>query len=141
MKLSWAFYLGVSLFCYSDLAIGGTADSTGQEVAILPTPVDLPGRISFVEENVTFSPHRDDRDYVNGTNLSYTTGSLKENSIWNSPTRWLGDSTFLFHRPSDKTDNRLEWTILGQASTRPKITNSAIRVWTTGRTQDGCTPD
>jgi lipid A 3-O-deacylase len=119
MKLSWVFYLGVSLLCDSDLAIGGTADSTGKEVAIFPTAVDSPGQISFVEENVTFSPHDEDRGYINGTNLSYTTGSLKENSIWDSPIRWLGDSTFLFHRPSDKTDDRLEWTILGQSIFTP----------------------
>jgi lipid A 3-O-deacylase len=120
MKLPWAFLLGVSLLCGSDLANGGTADSSGQEVPLLPTPVDSPARISFVEENVTFSPHRDDRDYLNGTNLSYTTGSLKKNSIWNSPASWLGDSTFLFQRPSDKTDNRLEWTILGQSIYTPE---------------------
>jgi len=119
MKLSWVFFLGVSLLCDGDLAIGGTADSTGKEVAILPIAVDSPGQISFVEENVTFSPHDEDRGYINGTNLSYTTGSLKENSIWDSPIRWLGDSTFLFHRPSDKTDDRLEWTILGQSIFTP----------------------
>src|SRR3984957_8290330 len=105
MKLPWVFYLGVSLLSYSDCAVGGIADSTGKEVVTLATPVDSPGQLSFVEENVTFSPHSDDRDYINGTNLSYTTGSLKENSIWSLPIRWLGDSTFLFFRSSEKTDN------------------------------------
>jgi lipid A 3-O-deacylase len=121
MKLSWAFYLGVLLNFFSGSATGGPVDSTGQEVAILPIKEPAsPGRLSFVEENVVFTPRRDDRDYINGTALSYTSGSLSENSIWNAPTRWLGDSAVLFHRPSGETDNRLEWTILGQSIFTPE---------------------
>ena len=52
--------------------------------------------------------------------LSYTTGPLSENCIWNAPTRWLGDSTFLFHRQSTETDDRLEWTIFGQSIFTPQ---------------------
>ena len=36
------------------------------------------------------------------------------------PIRWLGDSTFLFHRLSGETDNRLEWTVLGQSIFTPE---------------------
>jgi hypothetical protein len=61
MKLPWGFHLGVLLLCSNDWAMGGTADR--QEVVLSATPGDSPGQISFVEENVTFSPHHDDRDY------------------------------------------------------------------------------
>ena len=119
MKWSRIFYLGFLLSCHSDLAAGGPSEATGQQVALSPAPAS-PGQISFVEENVTFGPRDDDRDYLNGTNLSYTTGSLGENSIWSSPVRWLGDSTFLFHPQSGETDNRLEWTVLGQSIFTPE---------------------
>jgi lipid A 3-O-deacylase len=79
-----------------------------------------PGLLSAVEENATFAPHGDDRHDINGTNVSYTTGSLSEENILNAPTRWLGDSTFLFHRQTGETDDRLEWTILGQSIFTPE---------------------
>ena len=52
--------------------------------------------------------------------LSYTTGPLSDKSIWNAPTRWLGESTFLFHPPTFETDDRLEWIILGQSIFTPQ---------------------
>jgi lipid A 3-O-deacylase len=119
MKWSKILYLGLLLSYHTDLAVGGPVETAGQEVAISPAPAS-PGQISFVEENVTFGPRGDDRDYINGTNLSYTTGSLGENSIWSSPIRWLGESTFLFHHQSSETDNRLQWTVLGQSIYTPE---------------------
>lgn len=121
MRLLRALFLAVLLSCHSQLAAGGTLDPTGKEPGTLSTQAPAsPGQISFVEENVTFAPRGDDRDYINGTNLSYTTGSLGENNIWSSPIRWLGESTFLFHHQSGETDNRLEWTVLGQSIYTPE---------------------
>ena len=66
---------------------------------------------SFTFENDFFAGY--DRHYTNGITLAYTTGPLSENCIWNAPTRWLGESTFLFHLPTRETDDRLEWIIVG----------------------------
>ena len=121
MKLRLAFCLGILLNYYSNSATGGTVDLAGQQAE--PTPIQTPGspgRLSDVVENATLSPDGNDRHYISGIKLSYTTGSLIENSIWNAPTRWLGDSTVLFHRQSSETDNRLEWTILGQSIFTPE---------------------
>src|SRR3979490_2532550 len=113
MKLSWIFCLRVLLNCYSVSATGGSVDRAGQEVLSTPLPrLTSPSILSALEENPTVSPHGNDRHYTNGIKLSYTTGPSSENSIWNAPTRWLGDSTFLFYRQTREIDDRLEWTIL-----------------------------
>ena len=121
MKLSWVFCLGVLFTFYTASAFSGPAESASQQVG--PTPVQTmnsPGALSVVEENVTLSPHGNDRHYTNGIKLAYTTGSLSENSIWSAPIRWLGESTFLFDRPNRETDERLEWTIVGQSFFTPE---------------------
>ena len=121
MKLSWVSSLRVLFSFYTASAFGGQAESANQQFG--PTPVQRvssPGALSAVEENVILSPHGNDRHYLNGIKLSYTTGSLNENSIWNAPARCLGESTFLFDRPSRQTDERLEWTIVGQSIFTPE---------------------
>jgi hypothetical protein len=79
-----------------------------------------PGLLNAVEENAAASAHGDDRHYTNGIKLSYTTGPLGENSILNAPIHWPGDCTFLFHRQTGNTDDRLEWTTLGQSIFTPQ---------------------
>jgi lipid A 3-O-deacylase len=120
MKASWIFCLVVLLNGGSFSATGGPLDQAGQEVSRSLQAPASPSLLSAVEENPTVSPHGDDRHYTNGIKLSYTTGALSENSIWNAPTRWLGDCTFLFHRQTSETDDRLEWTILGQSIFTPQ---------------------
>ncbi|MBV8377387.1 MAG: lipid A deacylase LpxR family protein [Verrucomicrobia bacterium] len=121
MKPSWVFYARVLFVFYAASAFSGPVESAGPQVE--PTPIQTissPGALSAVEENVTLSPHGDDRHYTNGLKLAYTTGSLTENSLWNAPVRWLGESTFLFDPPSRETDDRLEWTIVGQSFFTPE---------------------
>ncbi len=121
MKASRVLCLGVWLSCCAVSAIGGSADRAGQEAASATIrTVSSPGGLSAVEENANLSPHGNDRHYTDGIKLSYISGSLNENSIWNAPTRWLDDSTFLFHPQTHETDNRLEWTILGQSIFTPQ---------------------
>src|ERR1700682_4186330 len=122
MKLSWIFCLGMVLLnIYSVSATGASMDPAAQKVVSTPIQAPAsPGLLSVVEENVTLSPHGNDRHYTNGIKLAYTTGSLSENSIWSAPIRWLGESTFLFDRPNRETDERLEWTIVGQSFFTPE---------------------
>jgi hypothetical protein len=82
MKLPWAFYLGILLNYSSNSATGGTVDLAGKQAE--PTPIQTPaspGRLSGVVENATLSPEGNDRHYISGLKLSYTTGPLSENSI------------------------------------------------------------
>lgn len=121
MKLSEICCLTILLNFYGFSATANPADPAGQDaVSTLMQAPTSPSLLSVVEENATLAPHGNDRHYINGTELSYTTGPLSENNIWNAPTRWLGDSTFLFHRQSPETDDRLEWTILGQSIFTPE---------------------
>jgi lipid A 3-O-deacylase len=120
MKLSRTFCLAVLLNCSNFSVTGGPVEPAGQEASSSLQAPASPSMLSAVEENPTVSPHGDDRHYTNGIKLSYTTGSLGESSVWNEPTRWLGDYTFLFHRQTGETDDRLEWTILGQSIFTPQ---------------------
>jgi hypothetical protein len=120
MKLSRVFSLLVFFYCASFSAIGGPLDPAGQEASMSLQAPACRSQLSAVEENVASSPHGDDRHYTNGIKLSDTTGPLGDNSIWNAPTRWLGEFTFLFHRQTSETDDRLEWTILGQSFFTPQ---------------------
>ena len=118
-----AFYLGILASFYSITATGEPVDPTGQELVAAPIQaLNSPSLLSAVEENSRLAPHGNDRHYTNGIMLGYTTGPLSENCIWNAPTRWLGESTFLFHPPTRETDDRLEWIILGQSILLHKIT-------------------
>lgn len=121
MKPSLVFCLRVLLNCCSVSATAVLVDAAGPEVVYPPMQAPAsPSLLNAVEENPTVSPHGDDRHYTNGIKLSYTTGPLSESSIWNAPTRWLGNYTFLFHRQTCETDDRLEWTILGQSIFTPQ---------------------
>ncbi len=121
MKTSWIVCLGVLLGSYSVHSVAGTLDLAPKEVAAPPLQkLTSPGQINIVEENVNFAPDGNDRHYTNGITLSYTTGTLGENRIWNAPMRWLGEHTWLFERSGIETDNRMEWTILGQSFFTPQ---------------------
>lgn len=100
---------------------GESLDAADEKVVYTPVQTSAsPGLVSLVEENATISPHGNDRHYVNGTRLSYTTGPLPDSSLLNAPIRLLGDCTFLFARPTAETDDRLQWNILGQSIFTPK---------------------
>jgi hypothetical protein len=58
-----------------------------------------------------------------------TTEPLSDKSIWNAPTRWLGESTFLFHPQTFETDDRLEWIILGQSIFTPQNHQASDQIW------------
>jgi lipid A 3-O-deacylase len=121
MRFSGVFYLTVLLYIYRFSATASPADPATQEApSALIQPPTSPSLLSAVEENSGIAPAGDDRHYTNGIEISYTTGPLSENSIWNAPFRWLGDCTFLFRRPIRETDDRLEWTILGQSIFTPE---------------------
>jgi hypothetical protein len=121
MRIWGTFYLSVLACCYSVSATGGPVDPTSQDVVAAPIQtVNSPSLLSAVEENSRLAAHGNDRHYTNGIMLSYTIGPLSEQSIRNAPTRWLGDSTFLFHPQSPETDDRLEWIILGQSIFTPQ---------------------
>lgn len=121
MKIIWVVSCGVLLSFYGDSAIGDPADSNDREVGSAPIQgVPSSGSLSAVEENPNASPHGNDRHYTDGIELSYTSGPLSENGIWNAPIRLLDDCSFLFHRQTDETDSRLEWTILGQSIFTPQ---------------------
>jgi lipid A 3-O-deacylase len=119
-KVSRIFCLVVFVNFSSFSATGEPLDQVGQEVSMSLQAPACRSQLGAVEENATLSPHGDDRHYTNGAKLSDTTGPLSENSIWNAPTRWLGNSTFLSHRHTSETDDRLEWTILGQSIFTPQ---------------------
>jgi lipid A 3-O-deacylase len=121
MKIWGIFYFGALACCHSVSATDGPVDSAGQEVVATPIQtVNSPSLLSAVEENSRLAAHGNDRHYTNGIVLSYTTGPLSEKSIWNAPTRWLGESTFLFRPQTVETDDRLEWIILGQSIFTPQ---------------------
>jgi lipid A 3-O-deacylase len=121
VKILRTFYLGILASFYGITAMGEPVDPTGQELVAAPIEaLNSPSLLSAVEENSRLAAHGNDRHYTNGVMLSYTTGPLSENCIWNAPTRWLGESTFLFHPLSPKTDDRLEWIILGQSIFTPQ---------------------
>jgi lipid A 3-O-deacylase len=124
MKILRTFYLGILASFYSITATGEPVDPTGQEAVAAPIQaLNSPSLLSAIEENSRLAAHGNDRHYTNGTMLAFTTGPLSENCIWNAPTRWLGESTFLFHPPSRETDDRLEWIILGQSIFTPQDHN------------------
>ena len=98
---------------------------TGPQELITPAPelTSVPtsrGSISIREENPTFAPWGRDRHYTNGATLSYTTSQLKPDSFLDAPIQLLGSSTFLFNRPTPNTDDRFEWTVLGQNMFTPQ---------------------
>jgi lipid A 3-O-deacylase len=113
--------LGVFASCYSVSTTGAPLDLAGQGVVSTPIQaLNSPSLLSAVEENSRLAAHGNDRHYTNGIMLSYTTEPLSDKSIWNAPTRWLGESTFLFHPQTFETDDRLEWIILGQSIFTPQ---------------------
>ena len=71
------------------------------------------GQLTNIIENASLAPYGRDRHYTNGVELAYTTGSLPENDFRSAPIRLLSQG-FLFHVPGPETDERVEWTILGQ---------------------------
>ena len=120
MKLLGIICYAALLSFYGGSATGNPADSADPKVVSTPLePTDSRGSLSIVEENPTVSPHGNDRHYTNGLALSYTIGPLNENSIWETPIRWLGNTLF-FHPQDGETDNRLNWTILGQSLFTPQ---------------------
>jgi lipid A 3-O-deacylase len=126
MKILRTFCLGVLAGFCSMTATAEPVDPTGQELVTPPIQaLTSPSVLSAVEENSRLSAHGNDRHYTNGAMLSYTTGPLNENCLWNAPIRWLGDSTFLFHPQSLKTDDRLEWIIFGQSLFTPQDHNAS----------------
>jgi lipid A 3-O-deacylase len=92
----------------------------GKETELTPAvaPPSSLGRLTAIEENATFSPNGKDRHYTNGAKVAYTTGQLADSSLWGQPIRLLSGS--LFNRPTSLTDNRLEWTVLGQSIFTPE---------------------
>jgi lipid A 3-O-deacylase len=121
MKISWIFFLGFLASCYSVTAADGPVDPTALEGLAAPSQtLSSPSLLGAVEENSRLAAHGNDRHYTNGIMLSYTTGPLSEQSIWNAPIRWLGACTLLFHPQTLKTDDRLEWIILGQSIFTPQ---------------------
>jgi hypothetical protein len=98
---------------------------TGLQGVITPAPELVPvpapsGSISIREENPTFAPWGRDRHYTNGATLSYTTSQLKPDSFLDAPIQFLGNYTFLFNRPTSNTDDRFEWTVVGQNMFTPQ---------------------
>ena len=121
MKILGTFCLGVLASCSSIIATAGTVDPTGEDAVAAPIQaLNSPSQLSAIEENSRLAAHGNDRHYTNGAMLAYTTGPLSENCLWNAPTRWLGESTFLFHPPTRETDDRLEWIIVGQSIFTPQ---------------------
>jgi hypothetical protein len=126
MKFSGGFYSTILLYFYGFSATASAADPATQEVpSALIQPPTSPSLFSAVEENSGIAPYGHDRHYTNGLELLYTTSPLGEKSILNAPARWLGDFTFLFHRPTPETNDRLEWTILGQSIFTPENHNAS----------------
>jgi lipid A 3-O-deacylase len=126
MKILRAFYLGILASFCAATGIGGPVDPSGQELVTAPVQtLNSPSQLSAIEENSRLAAHGNDRHYTNGALLAFTTGPLSENCIWNAPARWLGQSTFLFHPQSLKTDDRLEWIIFGQSIFTPQDHNSS----------------
>jgi lipid A 3-O-deacylase len=76
-------------------------------------PPSSPFRVTVVEENPTMAVFGRDRHYTNGFKLALTSSQLVDDSIWNAPVRLLR-SIYVFNRPSNVTDNRLEWTPAAQ---------------------------
>jgi lipid A 3-O-deacylase len=106
------------LFASTLLILSANAGSqgspgSGSSSAQLETP-SASGELTNIIENATFSPFGRDRHYTSGVELAYTTGSLLDNDLRIAPMRWLSRCSFLFHTPGPDTDNRAEWTILGQ---------------------------
>jgi hypothetical protein len=100
----------------------------GPQELITPAPELVPasaspGSILMQEENPTFALWGRDRHYTNGAALSYTTSQLKPDSFLSAPIQFLGNSTFLFNRSIPNTDDRFEWTILGQNMFTPQNHN------------------
>jgi lipid A 3-O-deacylase len=122
MKILRTLYLGIlASFCSATGMGGPVVDPSGQELVTAPIQtLNSPSQLSAIEENSRLAPHGNDRHYTNGALLAFTTGPLSENCIWNAPARWLGQSTFLFHPQSLKTDDRLEWIIFGQSIFTPQ---------------------
>ena len=121
MKFWWTFSLSVLAGFSCVPATGDSVDPATQEVVSTPIQaLTSPSLLSAVEENSRATLHGNDRHYTNGMTLLYTTGPLSEKSIWNAPTRWLGESSFLFYPQTLETDDRLEWITLGQSIFTPQ---------------------
>jgi hypothetical protein len=76
-------------------------------------PAGSPFRVTIIEENPTMSLFGRDRHYTNGFKLALTSCQLADDGIWNAPVRLLR-AVYVFNRPSNGTDNRLEWTPVAQ---------------------------
>jgi lipid A 3-O-deacylase len=82
------------------------------QTSIIEVP-SSPFRVTIVEENPTMAAYGRDRHYTNGFKFALTSCQLADDSIWNLPVRLLR-SVYVFNRPGDGTDNRLEWTPAAQ---------------------------
>jgi lipid A 3-O-deacylase len=82
------------------------------QISIVQQP-GSPFRVTIIEENPTFALFGRDRHYTNGFKLALTSCQLADDSIWNAPVRLLR-AIYVFNRPSEGTDNRLEWTPVAQ---------------------------
>ena len=105
---SWALVLALM-----GLTIRAEAGPENEnQVSVLQQP-SSPFRVTVVEENPTFALFGRDRHYTNGFKLALTSGQLADDSIWSAPVRLLR-AIYVFSRPSEGTDNRLEWTPVAQ---------------------------
>jgi lipid A 3-O-deacylase len=107
------FFVLSALILLTLSANAGSLSGSGSTVVPLATP-SAPGELTSIIENPTFAPFGRDRHYTSGVELTYTTGSLLDSDFRVAPLRWLSRCSFLFHAPSPETDERVEWTILGQ---------------------------
>lgn len=99
------------------IALAGPIDT------LIPAPVPAPDsefRLVLIEENPALSIDGRDRHYTNGNQISLLSPILQNGSWIDMPFRWLEQNTFLFIKPGETTDNRLEWLILGQAIFTPQ---------------------
>jgi len=79
------------------------------------------GRLMVMEENDKFaSPN--DRHYTQGARLSYLSGTVTPDGIWDQPYGWLGDNLPIFGGGEHK--RKYEWTVVGQSLFTP--TNTAV---------------
>src|SRR5258707_11961530 len=105
---SWV--LGLALMGLTICAEAGPENES--QISIVQQP-SSPFRVTIIEENPTFALFGRDRHYTNGFKLALTSCQLADDSIWNAPVRLLR-AIYVFNRPGDGTDNRLEWTPVAQ---------------------------
>jgi hypothetical protein len=95
------------------LTLRAEAGLQNEDQTSVVKPPSSPFRVTVVEENPTMAVFGRDRHYTNGFKLALTSSQLVDDSIWNAPVRLLR-SIYVFNRPSNVTDNRLEWTPAAQ---------------------------